>query len=93
MGHERVQLPPRPDNGQPHVCLDTHVVMDHAVVALAERRFIERLDTGAQCHLLASLIAQGEQCVVEGVGLARDDQASLASLGRLLGVTATVRLE
>ena len=64
--------------------------MDHAVVALAERRFIERLDTGAQCHLLASLIAQGEQCVVEGVGLARDDQASLASLGRLLGVTATV---
>ena len=72
----------------PRVGLDTAVVLDHAVVALADRRFMPALDAATQVHLLASLVAQAEVWLGEQVGLARAAGVSWAVIGRLLGVTA-----
>ena len=74
----------------PVIGLDTTVVMDHAVVGLADRRFVRSLDPCAQLHLLASLVAQAESWITEQVVLARADGASWAVVGRLLGVPAAV---
>jgi hypothetical protein len=78
-----------PAAARPQVNLDTCLVMDHAVVALADRRFMKHLDAAVQLHLCASLIAQTELWVAEQVGIARQDGASWADIGRVLGVTAT----
>ena len=80
----RPSSPPRP-----HVGLDTHIVMDHAVVDLADRRFIRTLDPPAQLHLLASLAAQADAWLEEQIGAARQTGTSWTAIGRLLGVTAT----
>lgn len=72
----------------PRVDLDTHIVMDHAVVALADRRSVT-LDPPTQCHLLASLIAQADTWLSEQVAAARGGGASWGQVGRLVGVTAT----
>ncbi len=78
-----------PEAAGPEVGLDTFVVLDHAVVALADRRFMATLDAASQLHLLASLVAQAEVWVGEQVAAARADGMSWAVIGRLLGVTAT----
>src|SRR3984957_7591159 len=78
-----------PAAARPEVNLDTYVVMDHAVVDLADRRFMKPLDPAVQLHLLASLIAQTELWVDEQVAIARQDGATWADIGRVLGVTAT----
>lgn len=79
-----------PEAARPRVGLDTFVVMDHAVVALADRRFMPTLDASVQLHLLASLVAQAEEWVGEQVAAARAAGMSWAVIGRLLGITATV---
>ena len=73
----------------PYTSVDTLVVMDRALADLADRRYVQRLDTPAQLHLLASLIAQAESWVAEQVALARGDGAAWGDIGRLLGTTAT----
>ena len=78
-----------PEAARPRVDLDTFVVLDHAVVALADRRFLATLDAAAQLHLLASLVAQAEVWVGEKVATARAAGTSWAVIGHLLGVTAT----
>lgn len=55
---------------RPQVGLDTSIVMDHAVVDLADRRFVRTLDRPAQLHLLASLVADAKLWVTEPVGAA-----------------------
>ena len=75
--------------GGPRVDLDTYIVADHAVVALADRRYLPGLDAVTQCHLLASLIAQADQWLDEQVGQARDNGATWRDVGRLVGMTAT----
>lgn len=79
-----------PEGARPRVGLDTVVVLDQAVVALADRRFMSVLDAPVQLHLLASLVAQAESWLGEQVAAAREAGASWAVIGRLLGVTATV---
>ena len=79
-----------PEAARPRVGLDTAVVLDHAVVSLADRRFMPRLDAAVQVHLLASLVAQAEAWLGEQVAIARAAGMSWAVIGRLLGVTATV---
>ena len=74
---------------RPDINIDTAVVMDAALVELADRRFMRTLDPPTQLHLLASLIAQAETWVGEQVLIARQDAASWAEIGRLLGTTAT----
>jgi hypothetical protein len=74
---------PRPRTG-----LDTFVVLDHAVVDLADRRFMPTLDAAVQLHLLASIVAQAEVWLGEQVAVARADGFSWAAIGRLLGVSA-----
>jgi hypothetical protein len=74
---------------RPDVNIDTAAVLDRAVVELADRRFMRTLDAPTQLHLLASLIAQAETWVGEQVVIARQDSASWAEIGRLLGTTAT----
>jgi hypothetical protein len=78
-----------PAAAHPEINLDTYLVMDHAVVALADRRFMKHLDPAVQLHLFASLIAQTEVWVREQVDTARRDGATWADIGRVLGVTAT----
>jgi len=78
-----------PDAARPEVNLDTYLVMDHAVVALADRRFMKHLDAAMQLHLFASLIAQAELWIAEQVDVARQDGATWTEIGRVLGVTAT----
>jgi hypothetical protein len=73
----------------PYVDIDTTVVMDRALIELADRRFMRPLDPATQLHLLASLIAQAETWAGEQIVIARQDAASWADLGRLLGTTAT----
>ncbi|MGH9157222.1 MAG: hypothetical protein ACRD1K_15595 [Acidimicrobiales bacterium] len=75
---------------RPRTDLDTFIVMDHAVVDLADRRFFTGLDAPVQLHLLASLCAQAEVWLAEQVTVARATGMSWAAIGRLLGVTATV---
>ena len=79
-----------PEAARPRVGLDTAVVLDHAVVSLADRRFMPALDAFVQVHLLASLVAQAEAWLDEQVAAAREAGASWAMIGRLLGVIATV---
>lgn len=79
-----------PEAARPRVGLDTFVVMDHAVVALADRRFMATLDAPAQLHLLASLLAQAESLLGEQVAAGRANGMSWTVIGRLLGITATV---
>ena len=74
---------------RPQVGLDTRIVMDRAVVDLADRRLLATLDPSTQLHLLASLVAQAESWLGEQVAAAREDGASWAVIGRLLDVTAT----
>lgn len=81
--------PRHPEVAGPEVGLDTFVVLDHAVVALADRRFLPTLDAATQLHLLASLVAQAEVWLGEQVATARAAGMSWAVIGRLLGVTAT----
>lgn len=78
-----------PEAARPRVGLDTAVVLDAAVVALADRRFMPNLDAPVQVHLLTSLVAQAETWLGEQVTLARAAGMSWAVIGRLLGVTAT----
>jgi len=78
-----------PAAARPQVNLDTYVVMDHAVVALADRRFMKHLDAAVQLHLFASLIAQTELWLAEQVDVAREDGATWGDIGRLLGINAT----
>jgi hypothetical protein len=78
-----------PAAAHPQVNLDTYLVMDHAVVDLADRRYMKHLDAAVQLHLCASLIAQTEVWVAEQVGIARQDGATWTDIGRVLGVTAT----
>lgn len=78
-----------PEAARPRVGLDTFVVMDHAVVTLADRRFMPTLDAPAQLHLLTSLVAQAEEWVGQQVAAARANGMSWAVIGRLLGITAT----
>lgn len=78
-----------PEAARPRVGLDTSVVLDHAVIALADRRFMPRLDAAVQVHLLASLVAQAESWLEEQVTTARASGMSWAVIGRLLGVSAT----
>lgn len=75
---------------RPRTDLDSFIVMDHAVVDLADRRFLTGLDAPVQLHLLASLCAQAEVWLAEQVAAARETGMSWAVIGRLLGVTATV---
>ena len=82
-------LPRHPEAAHPRTGLDTFIVLDHAVVDLADRRFMRVLDPPVQLHLLASLIAQAEVWLVEQVAAARHAGASWAEIGRGLGVTAT----
>lgn len=82
-------FPRYPDADRPRVGLDTTVVLDHAVVALADRRFMSVLDAPAQLHLLASLVAQAEAWLSEEVAAARGQGLSWAVIGRMLGTTAT----
>ncbi|HVM12917.1 MAG TPA: hypothetical protein VM287_01120 [Egibacteraceae bacterium] len=77
-----------PEAARPRVGLDTAVVLDAAVVGLADRRFMSHLDAPVQVHLLASLIAQAETWLDEQVTIARASGMSWAVIGRLLGVTA-----
>ena len=77
-----------PAAARPRVDLDTAVVLDHAVVALADRRFMAALDAAVQTHLLASLVAQAEEWLDEQVAFARQAGMSWTAIGRLLGVTA-----
>jgi hypothetical protein len=79
-----------PEAARPRVDLDTFIVLDHAFVALADRRFMAQLDAPVQLHLLASLIAQAESWLGEQVAAAREAGASWAVIGRLLGITAAV---
>lgn len=79
-----------PEAAPPRTDLDSYIVMDHAVVDLADRRFMRSLDAPVQLHLLASLCAQAEAWLAEQVAIARDMGMSWAVIGRLLGVTATV---
>jgi hypothetical protein len=81
--------PRHPEAARPRTGLDTFVVLDHAVVALADRRFMATLDAACQLHLLASLIAQAEVWLGEQAAAARAEGMSWAAIGRLLGVTAT----
>lgn len=60
-----------PHAARPRVGLDTAVVMDHAVVALADRRFMVALDAPVQLHLLASLVARAEAWLGEQIAAAR----------------------
>jgi hypothetical protein len=75
---------------RPRTGLDTFIVLDHAVVDLADRRFMRTLDAPAQLHLLASLVSQAEVWLGEQVVAARATEMSWAAIGRLLGVTAAV---
>lgn len=74
---------------RPQIDLDTHIVVDHAVVDLADRRFMRVLDAPVQVHLLASLIAQAESWLDEQVAAARQAGTPWSEIGRLLGLTAT----
>lgn len=75
---------------RPRTDLDSFIVMDHAVVDLADRRFMRPLDAPVQLHLLASLCAQAEVWLAEQVTVARATGMSWPAIGRLLGITATV---
>lgn len=75
---------------RPRTGLDTFVVLDRAVVDLADRRFMRTLDAPAQLHLLASLCAQAEEWLREQVAIARHAGASWGQIGGWLGVTATL---
>ena len=68
--------------------LDTVIVLDRAVVDLADRRFMAVLDAPVQMHLLASIVAQAQSWLGEQVAAARDVGASWAEIGALLGVSA-----
>jgi hypothetical protein len=81
--------PRRSDAPGPYVNIDTTVVLDRALVELADRRFTAKLDAPAQLHLLASLIAQADTWLREQVAVARHDGASWAEVGHLVGSTAT----
>lgn len=83
-GRSLAQLP------SPAVGLDTNLVLDHAVVDLADRRFLTRMDATTQLHLLASLLAQAEVWLGEQVAIARGGGMPWAAIGRLLGVSAAV---
>lgn len=74
---------------RPYVDIDTTVVMDRALLELADRRFTRRLDAAAQLHLLASLTAQADSWIGEQVTIARSDGATWREIGQLLGTTAT----
>jgi hypothetical protein len=76
--------PPRP-----YTSLDTYIVLDRALVELADRRFMPTLDAPTQLHLLASIVAQAEHWLGEQVAIARKDGASWGEVGHLLGSTAT----
>lgn len=78
-----------PEAARPRTGLDTYLVLDHAVVDLADRRFMRVLDAPVQLHLLASLIAQAEVWLGEQVAAARHAGASWGEIGRWLGITAT----
>jgi len=80
---------PRYPEARPRTGLDTFIVLDHAVVDLADRRFMRVLDPPVQLHLLASLIAQAEVWLAEQVAAARHAGASWGEIGRWLGITAT----
>ena len=73
----------------PYASLDTVVVIDRALLELADRRFMTSLDPRTQLHLLASIIAQAEVWVGEQVAVARGDDVGWSDIGRLLGTTAT----
>jgi predicted phage gp36 major capsid-like protein len=72
----------------PQTDIDTVVVLDHALVDLADRRFMKHLDAAIQLHLLASLTAQAETWIDEQTQRARATGATWAEIGRLLGITA-----
>ena len=82
--------PRHPEEARPRTGLDTFIVLDHAIVDLADRRFLRVLDAPAQLHLLASLSAQAEVWLGEQVAAARATGMSWAAIGRLIGVTAAV---
>jgi hypothetical protein len=72
----------------PYVDIDTTVVLDRALVELADRRFMRPLDPATQLHLLASLIAQTESWVAEQASRARQAGTTWRDIGLLLGLTA-----
>lgn len=73
----------------PYTDIHTSVVLDRALLELADRRFVPTLDARVQLNLLACLIAQAESWVAEQLCVARADGATWAEIGRLLGTTAT----
>jgi hypothetical protein len=77
-----------PTAGRPRTDLDTYIVMDHAVCALADRRFMPVTHPVNQLHLLASLITQAECWTAEQVQAARHRGASWGEIGHALGTSA-----
>lgn len=79
-----------PAAARPRIDYHTVLVLERALVDLADRRFMKHLDTAAQLHLLASLNAQAEKWIEEEAQRARANGATWAQIGRLLGMTAAV---
>lgn len=78
-----------PHAARPRVGLDTAVVMDHAVVALADRRFMVALDAPSSCTCWpASSLGRRHGWANRSPPPAAGP--SWTTIGRLLGLTATV---